>query len=125
MPFAAFAPVTFLSALTKRRLGSLMPLVMRVARNLDRRIPTSQLNTLIRDAIYTHPAPAKNGKPLRIYYASQVASHPPLFVFHCNDAELVSNSYKRFLENTIRASEDFEGVPLRLEFRTRRDDDSP
>jgi GTP-binding protein len=123
MPFAAFAPVTFLSALTKRRLGSLMPLVMRVARNLDRRIPTSHLNTLVRDAIYAHPAPAKNGKPLRIYYASQVATHPPLFVFHCNDAELVTNSYKRFLENTIRASEDFEGVPLRLEFRTRRSED--
>jgi GTP-binding protein len=123
MPFAAFAPVTFLSALTKRRLGSLMPLVMRIARNLDRRIPTSHLNTLVRDAIYTHPAPAKNGKPLRIYYASQVATHPPLFVFHCNDAELVTNSYKRFLENTIRASEDFEGVPLRLEFRTRRSED--
>jgi GTP-binding protein len=123
MPFAAFAPVTFLSALTKRRLGSLMPLVMRVSRNLDRRIPTSQLNNLIRDAVYAHPAPAKNGKPLRVYYAAQVASHPPLFVFHCNDPELVSNGYKRFLENTIRGSEDFEGVPLGLEFRHRRDED--
>jgi GTP-binding protein len=59
MPFAAFAPVTFLSALTKRRLGSLMPLVMRVARNLDRRIATSPLNTLVRDATYTHPAPRR------------------------------------------------------------------
>ncbi|MGP6158292.1 MAG: ribosome biogenesis GTPase Der [Vulcanimicrobiaceae bacterium] len=119
MPFAAFAPVTFLSALTKRRLGSLMPLVMRVAANLDRRIPTPQLNALIRDAVYAHPAPAHAGKPLRIYYCAQVGTHPPRFLFHCNDPDLVVTSYKRFLENTLRAHVDFEGVPLELDFRPR------
>src|SRR5271165_3007222 len=124
MPFAAFAPVTFLSALTKRRLGSLMPLVMRVARNLDRRIPTAQLNALVRDAVYAHPPPSRGAKPTRIYYAAQVAAHPPLFVFHCNDPELIPTAYKRFLENTIRASHDFEGVPLTLEFRRRREEDT-
>jgi GTP-binding protein len=119
MPFAAFAPVTFLSALTKRRLGSLMPLVMRVAANLDRRIPTPRLNALVRDAVYAHPAPAHAGKPLRIYYCAQVATHPPRFVFHCNDPELVTVSYRRFLENMLRAHADFEGVPLDLAFRPR------
>ncbi|MFY9780033.1 MAG: ribosome biogenesis GTPase Der [Candidatus Baltobacteraceae bacterium] len=119
MPFAAFAPVTFLSALTKRRLGSLMPLVMRVAANLDRRIPTPQLNALVRDAVYAHPAPAHAGKPLRIYYCAQVGTHPPRFVFHCNDPDLVGSSYRRFLENTLRAHADFEGVPLELDFRPR------
>ncbi|MDQ2907830.1 MAG: ribosome biogenesis GTPase Der [Candidatus Eremiobacteraeota bacterium] len=123
MPFAAFAPVTFLSALTGRRLGSLMPLVMRVAANLERRVPTPQLNALVRDAVYTHPAPLRGGKPLRIYYAAQVATHPPLFIFHCNDPDLVSPSYARFIENTLRAQFDFEGVPLGLEFRPRRDED--
>ncbi len=123
MPFAAFAPVTFLSALTKRRLGSLMPLVMRVAANLDRRVATPSLNAIVRDAVYAHPAPQRGGKPLRIYYAAQVATHPPLFIFHCNDPDLVSSSYERFLENTLRANFDFEGVPLGLEFRPRRDDD--
>ncbi len=123
VPFAAFAPVTFLSALTKRRLGSLMPLVMRVASNLNRRVPTAQLNTVVRDAMYAHPAPAQGGKPLRIYYAAQVAAHPPLFIFHCNDPDLIATSYKRFLENTLRANFDFEGVPLSLEFRARRAED--
>ncbi len=123
MPFASFAPVTFLSALTKRRLGSLMPLVMRVASNLDRRIPTAQLNALVRDSIYAHPPPNRSGKPLRIYYAAQVATHPPLFIFHCNDPDLINTSYTRFLENVLRANFDFEGVPLSLEFRARRDDD--
>jgi GTP-binding protein len=123
LPFATFAPVTFLSALTKRRLGSLMPIVFQVATGLDRRIPTPQLNTVIRDAVMTHPAPGKGGKPLRIYYCAQVAAHPPLFIFHCNDPELMTTSYKRFLENTLRSRFDFTGVPLSLEFRERRRED--
>jgi GTPase len=121
MPFAKFAPITFLSAKTKRRLGSLMPIVSRVAENLDRRIPTAQLNTMIRDAVLAHPAPAVGGKVFKIYYATQPAVHPPVFVFSCNDPDLVQSSYKRFLENTIRAQYDFEGVPLTLEFRPRRE----
>ncbi len=119
LPFARFAPVTFLSAKTQRRLGSLMPVVMQVADNLDRRVPTPQLNTIIRDASLAHPAPAVGGKPLKILYGSQPAVHPPLFVFHCNDPKLVQPSYRRFLENTIRRNFDFEGVPLALEFRER------
>ncbi len=119
MPFARFAPVTFLSAMTGRRLGSLMPVVMKVAANLDRRVPTAQLNAVVRDAALAHPAPAIGGKPLKIFYCSQPAAHPPLFVFHCNDPELVQQPYRRFLENVIRQSFDFEGVPLALEFRAR------
>ncbi len=123
VPFAAFAPITFLSAKTHRRLGSLMPIVGVVAENLDRRVPTAQLNAALRAAILAHPPPATAGKLLRIYYASQPATHPPLFVFHCNDPELVQSHYKRFLENTIRQHFEFEGVPLTLEFRARRDRD--
>ncbi len=119
MPFARFAPVTFLSAKTRRRLGSLMPVVMKVAANLDRHVPTARLNAVVRDAAMAHPAPAIGGKPLKMYYCSQPATHPPLFVFHCNDPDLVQTSYKRFLENVIRRNFEFEGVPLTLEFRER------
>lgn len=119
LPFARFVPVTFLSALTKRRLGSLMPLVMQVADNLERRVPTPRLNALIRDATLAHPAPALGGKPLKILYGTQPAVHPPLFIFHCNDPDLVQPAYKRFIEHTIRRHFDFEGVPLTLEFRRR------
>ena len=121
LPFASFAPVTFLSALTKRRLQSLMPIVERVAVNLDRRVATAKLNAVIRDAVLAHPPPIHSGKPLKMLYVSQPQTHPPLFVFHVNDPELVPASYRRFLENTLRAEFDFEGVPLTFEFRSRRD----
>ncbi len=123
LPFASFAPVTFLSALTKRRLQSLMPIVEKVAENLDRRVPTAKLNQVVRDAVLAHPPPIHSGKPLKILYCSQPQTHPPLFVFHVNDPELVPASYERFIENTLRAEFDFEGVPLSFEFRSRREGD--
>lgn len=122
MPFAHYAPVTFLSALTKRKLGNLMPMVMRVNENRRRRIPTAKMNSIIREATLAHPPPMISGKPARIFYASQVATAPPRFLFSCNDPDRFQASYRRFLENTIRAADDFEGVPLTLEFRARRQD---
>lgn len=126
IPFAAFAPILFLSAKTHRRLGSLMPAVTRVAENLDRRIPTPALNNVIRGAVLAHPPSAVAGRPLRIYYASQPGTHPPLFVLHCNDPKLLQPHYARFLENVIRQHFNFEGVPLTLRFQPRRDaEESP
>lgn len=123
MPFARFAPVTFLSAKTHRRLGSLLPLVDRIAANLDRRVATAPLNAAIRDAVLAHPAPAIGGKLFKVYYVTQPAAHPPVFVFSCNDPDLLQSHYRRFLENVIRQHFDFEGVPLTLEFRPHRDRD--
>jgi GTP-binding protein len=125
IPFARFAPVTFLSAKTHRRLGSLMPVVNHVWENLDRRVPTPQLNSVIRDAVLAHPAAAIGGKLFKVYYGTQPATHPPIFVFSCNDPELLQAHYKRFLENVIRQHFDFEGVPLTLDFRPRRESEAP
>lgn len=125
IPFAAFAPITFLSAKTRRRLGGLMPIVERVAANLDKRVATPELNAAIRKAVLAHPPAAAAGRLPRIYYVSQPGTHPPIFVFHCNDPDLVQTHYKRFLENTIRQHFDFEGVPLTLEFRPRRENEGP
>jgi GTP-binding protein len=123
VPFARFAPITFLSAKTHRRLGSLLPLVERVAANLNRRVATAPLNTAIRNAVLAHPAPATGGRLFKVYYVSQPAVHPPVFVFSCNDPDLLQAHYRRFLENVIRQHFEFEGVPLTLEFRRRRETD--
>jgi len=119
VPFARFAPVVFLSALTHRRLGALMPAVMGVAENYERRIATARLNAIIRDATLAHPPPMMGTKMLKIFYCAQVAARPPLFILHCNDPDLVRPSYQRFLENVLRASDDWSGVPLTFEFRPR------
>ncbi len=121
IPFASFAPITFLSAKTQRRLGSLMPIVARVAENLDRRMPTPQLNAIVRDAVIAHPPSTVSGRVARIYYASQPATHPPIVVLHCNNPDLVQAHYRRFLENVIRRHFDFEGVPITLRFVARRE----
>ena len=120
MPFARFAPVAFLSALTHRRLGSLLPVVDHVAENLQRRIPTARLNSVVRAAVLAHPSPTSSGRVLKIFYATQPGVSPPLFVFVCTDPDKVPTHYKRFLENVLRQEFDFEGVPLTLEFRPRR-----
>jgi GTP-binding protein len=92
---------------------------MQVAENLDRRIPTAKLNAIVRDAVLAHPAPISQDRVFKIFYCSQVAAHPPLFVFHCNEPELIQPSYKRFIENVLRANFDFTGVPLTFDFRER------
>jgi GTP-binding protein len=56
---------------------------------------------------------------LKIFYCAQVSTHPPLFIFSCNEPKLIQASYKRFIENVIRTNFDFSGVPLTLEFRER------
>ena len=62
----------------------------------------------------TTPAPARNGKRFRVYYATQVAVQPPTFVFSCNDPKLMHFTYQRYLENQLRQAFDFEGTPLRI-----------
>ena len=119
LPFASFAPIVFFSAKTKRSLRRLMPEVMTVANNLEQRIATAKINGVIRDTVLAHPPPAQGGRPARIFYCAQVDVHPPLFVFHCNDPDLIKPPYRRFLENTIRTNFGFDGVPLRMQFRER------
>jgi GTP-binding protein len=87
------------------------------------RIPTSALNQIIRDAMDKHVPSFKSGKRLKIFYASQVDTDPPTFLFHVNDTTLIHFTYRRFLENQIREQYHFLGTPIRLNFQGRRDND--
>ena len=83
------------------------------------RLPTAALNRILREALHDHPPPRSGTRQLRIYFAAQVAVDPPVMLFHVNDTRLVHFSYKRYLENRIRAAFPFEGTPLVLSFRPR------
>ena len=119
MKFLDFVPVLFISAKTRQRVSKVLPLATSIALQRSVRIPTSELNRILREAMVEHPAPSRKGKPLKFLYATQAETKPPTFVVFVNDKELVHFSYERFLENRIRAVYPFEGTPIRLFFRGR------
>lgn len=118
LKFAPYAPIAFISALTGRGVSRVIPMALRVQASQRERIPTSKLNRLIRNAVAHHTPPTKQGKQLRVYYATQAEIVPPTFIFFVNDAKLVHFSYERYLENQIRRDYPFEGTPIRMEFRS-------
>lgn len=118
-PFLDYAPVVFLSALTKKRMHTLIPQVLLASENHAKRVETNILNDVIMDAVATNPTPTMNGKRLKILYATQVAVKPPSFVVFVNDPELLHFSYERFLENRIRDAFGFEGTPIKIFARRR------
>ncbi|KZR60250.1 ribosome biogenesis GTPase Der [Bacillus badius] len=118
--FLSYAPVVFLSAKTKKRVHTLLPVINQVSENHSMRVQSSVLNDVIMDAVAMNPTPTDKGKRLRIYYATQVAVKPPTFVVFVNEPELMHFSYERFLENRIREAFDFEGTPIRILSRARK-----
>ncbi len=119
--FIPYAPAIFISALSGQRIHEVLETANRVWEARFFRIQTSELNRLVRDAVQKHPPPPKGTKRLKIYFATQVSTSPPVILFHVNDARLVHFSYRRYLENRIREEYAFEGTPLRLSFREGKD----
>lgn len=121
LSFNHYAPLITVSVKTGQRLDRLFQLIQEVDEHYSFRISTGLLNEVIRDAVVMAPPPTDKGKRLKIYYAAQVATRPPKFIFYVNDAQLFHFSYLRYLENTLRKNFDFTGVPLQLEVRERKD----
>lgn len=118
--FLDYAPIVFLSAKTKKRIHTLIPMINTASENHSLRVETSVLNDVIMDAVAMNPTPTDKGKRLRIYYTTQVAVKPPTFVVFVNDPELLHFSYERFLENRIRDAFGFEGTPIKIYARERK-----
>ncbi len=118
--FIAYAPVLFISAKTGQRIHTILPTAAQVQEERLTRIPTSELNQIVRDATEKHAAPSRTGRKLKIYYATQVRVDPPVFLFQVNELELVHFSYERYLENQIRERYSFLGTPIKLSFRQRK-----
>lgn len=123
LQFIPYAKVVFLSALTKKRVHTLMPEVIASYENNKKEVKTSLLNDIIRDAVALHEAPSYKGKRLKIYFVSQTGAMPPKFTFRVNNKGLVHFSYERYLENKIREAFDFSGTPIILQFKNRNGED--
>ena len=121
--FLQYAPALYTSALTGQRIHRITELVKYVADQQSMRIQTSVLNELIRDAVSVNPPPSHRGKQLKIFFMTQADIQPPKFIIFVNDPELMHFSYLRFLENRLRESFGFEGTPLKLIVRGRKEEE--
>jgi GTP-binding protein len=119
LKFLEYVPVLFISAKTGQRVKEVLPLALRVQEERLRRIPTGELNRLLRDAVAKHPPKGGQRHQLKFFYLTQASVDPPTFVFFVNDNKLVHFSYERYLENQLRQNYGFMGTPLRLVFRNR------
>ncbi len=119
LKFLAYSPILYVSALTRKRIFKVLELVDFVAEQHNRRINTAELNQIVNEAMLLNPLPGGGGKKVKIYYATQVTTAPPTFVFFSNHAEMVHFSYLRYLENVLRKNFGFEGSPIRLVVRNR------
>lgn len=119
LAYMPYAPILFISALTGQRVDKLFPLIQKVYEQSRRRIPTGQLNEVLSEAVSRVQPPSDRGRRLKIYYMTQVDVAPPHFVAFCNDAELFHFSYRRYLENQIRAAFGLDSTPITMTIRER------
>lgn len=112
----------YVSAKTGLRTDKIISLAEKVYENASRRISTGTLNDVISDAVAATEPPAKSGRRLKIYYATQPDVCPPKIVIFVNDSSLVHFSYRRYLENSLRRAFDFSGTPIKLVFNNRKEE---
>ncbi|MDX1904459.1 MAG: ribosome biogenesis GTPase Der [Thermonemataceae bacterium] len=114
-----YIPIIFTSVLEKKRIYQSIEKALEVYENRQKHIPTSQLNEVMLAAIEKYPPPFIKGKYVKIKYVTQLPTKTPTFAFFCNLPQYVQESYQRYLENQLRKSFNFEGVPIQLFFRKK------
>jgi len=117
--FVDFAPIAYISALTGRHVRQVLDRAAEVRQEMEKRVPTSELNEFMTEVIEKRPPPAVQGKPIRIYYITQPQAGPAKFVLFCSHPNLIPDSYKRFVQNQIRRRWAFTGVPVIISLRSR------
>ena len=117
--FIPYVNIVFLSALTKKRVQTLMPEVIKAYENNRKEIKTSVLNDIIMEAVSIHMPPSYKGKRLKVYFVSQTGTKPPKITLQVNNKRLVHFSYERYLENQIRDNIDLTGTPIILQFKNK------
>ncbi|WP_096516429.1 ribosome biogenesis GTPase Der [Clostridium perfringens] len=121
LKFMPYAKYLFISALTGQRVHKILSTVKYCYDNYSKRVSTGLLNDVISKAVLMKEPPVVALKRLKIYYATQVATKPPKFVFFVNDPNLLHFSYGRYLENQLRESFDFDGTGIEIEYRARKE----
>ena len=121
LKFMPYAQYMFISALTGQRVNKILKVAKGCYDNYCKRVSTGTLNEVIHKAILMKEPPVVGLKRIKIYYATQVATKPPKFVFFVNDVNASHFSYERYLENQLRDSFDFKGTGIEIEYRQRKE----
>ncbi|MCH8523629.1 MAG: ribosome biogenesis GTPase Der [Balneolales bacterium] len=119
IPTMKYIPVLTTSALTKQRIFKILELTDEVLEERGKKISTSHLNKFIEDVTKERPVPVARGVQLKIKYATQVKTNPPVFAFFMNKPSDLPANYRRFLENRIRDTFGFAGVPITMVFKEK------
>ena len=117
--FMPYFEYIFISAKTRQRIENLYGLIEEIDLENKKRLTTGMLNNLISYSISKAQPPSKKGKKLKIYYMTQVSIKPPTFVIFVNNKNLLHFSYKRYIENQLRAEFKFKGIPIKFIIREK------
>ena len=124
LKFMDYFKSVYISAKTGQRVDRILTLAEEAHAHANFRVPTGELNDLLMDAMRVSEPPSYQGRRLKMYFASQVAVRPPLFVLMVNDEGLMHFSYERYLENVIRGAYDFSGTPIIIQVRNNKEQSS-
>lgn len=119
--FAPFSdvPIVFISVHEKQRIFQSIEMALKVYDNRTKKISTSQLNEVLKNAVEAYHPPVVRGNVVSIKYVTQLPTHTPSFAFFCNHPDDIKQPYRNYLENKLREVFDFTGVPIRLFFRKK------
>jgi len=115
----SYLPVIYVSALTGQRLSKVLELVAQVYDESQKRVSTPELNKFLQDAVSRRHPPSKEGKHIKMNYATQTEIAPPTFLIFCNHPSLVDKSYINYIINQLREQFGFMGVPIRVKFKRK------
>jgi len=118
-----WAPIAFISAQDGDNLGPLLELAAQLHDQAGVRVTTGELNRVLKRALEKRAPKPRGGRIGRIYYGSQVGTHPPTLVLFCNDASLFEDNWRRYLLHELQANLPYAEIPLRLQFQARADAD--
>ncbi len=121
MPFVADSKMLFVSVKNKKGLKNIMPSIDDLYAKYTKEFTTSQVNNVLADAITSKVPPSYKGKVIKIYYATQIGTKPPRFLFFVNNKEIIHFSYKRYLENQFKKAFGLEGIKLKFQFQNKNE----
>jgi len=120
MPALSYAPITLMTATTGKNVDAAVDVALSLHKQAQTRVPTAALNAALESILQQRgPSPKHGTRPVKVYYATQVSTAPPTIIFFCNDPGLVTENYRRFMENRLRELLPFKEIPIRMWFRPR------